>query len=150
MISFLTSLILSLFKDKTKFDYLRISWKSGKSVPRNYPNESQIAFCGPLFRTLHKTSMPKPVKSLWYIKCYNPSSPRPIKSPSNSTRYKCQMTYSLFRRPRWWTILLFTSFSKTTNPRTNYRDLNTENTRETFQQSGKQFYKSHESQVSEL
>ena len=31
-----------------------------------------------------KTSMSNPVKSLGYIKCYSLSSPRPIKSPSNS------------------------------------------------------------------
>ena len=37
-----------------------------------------------------KTSMPNPVKSLRYIKCYSSSTPRPVKSPSNSIRYNCE------------------------------------------------------------
>ena len=31
--------------------------------------------------------MPNSVKSLGYIKCYSLSSPRPVKSPSNSIRH---------------------------------------------------------------
>ena len=64
-----------------------------------------------------KTSIPNPVKSLKYIKWYSSSSPRLIKSPSNSTRYNCQKIWSWSRRPK--TILetrknlLLTSFSKT-------------------------------------
>ena len=37
-----------------------------------------------------KTSIPSPVESLEYIKCYSSSSPRPIKNPSNSIIYNCQ------------------------------------------------------------
>ena len=33
-----------------------------------------------------KTSMPNPIKSLGYTKCYSLSSPRPVKSPSNSIK----------------------------------------------------------------
>ena len=35
-------------------------------------------------------SMPNPVKSLGYIKYHNLSSPRSVKSPSNSIRYNCE------------------------------------------------------------
>ena len=71
-----------------------------------------------------KTRMPSSVENLGYIKCYSLSSPRPIKSPSNSIRHNCQKICSWLRRPktilkirkrphfsRWSTILLFTSFS---------------------------------------
>ena len=47
-----------------------------------------------------KTSIPNPVKSLKCIKCYSSSSPRPIKSPSNSTRYNCQKIWSWSRTPK--------------------------------------------------
>ena len=47
-----------------------------------------------------KTSMPNPVKSLGYIKCYSSSSPRPVKSPSNSIRYNCHKICSWSRRPK--------------------------------------------------
>ena len=73
-----------------------------------------------------KTSMPNSVKSLGCIKCYNSSSAKPIKSPSNFIRYNCQKICSWLResknileirkRPhssRWSTIQLITSFSKT-------------------------------------
>ena len=46
-----------------------------------------------------KTSMSNLVESLWYIKCYCLSSPRPIKSPSNSIRYNCQIC-SWLRTPK--------------------------------------------------
>ena len=75
---------------------------------------------------MKKTSMPNPAKSLGYIKCHSSSSPRPVKSSSNSIRYNCDKICSWSRRPktmleirkktyfsRWSTILLFTSFSKT-------------------------------------
>ena len=44
--------------------------------------------------------MPNPVKSLGYIKCYSSSSPRPVKSPSNSIRYNCKKICSGSRRPK--------------------------------------------------
>ena len=47
-----------------------------------------------------KTSMPNPVKSLGYIKCHSSSSPRPVKSPSNSIRYNCDKISSWSRRPK--------------------------------------------------
>ena len=47
-----------------------------------------------------KTSMPHPVKSLGYIKCHSSSSPRPVKSPSNSIRYNCEKICSWSRRPK--------------------------------------------------
>ena len=72
---------------------------------------------------MKKTSMPKPVKSLGYIKCYSCGSPRPVKSPSNSIRYNCQKICSWLKRPktileikkrahfsRWSTFVLFTSW----------------------------------------
>ena len=45
-------------------------------------------------------SMPNPVKSLGYIKCHNLSSPRPVKSSSNSIRYNCEKISSWSRRPK--------------------------------------------------
>ena len=47
-----------------------------------------------------KTNMLNPVKSLAYIKCYNSSSPRPVKSPSNSISYNCEKICSWSRRPK--------------------------------------------------
>ena len=53
--------------------------------------------------------MPSPVKSFGYIKCYSSSSPRPIKSPSNSTRYNYQkITISQGDQRGWLTIFLKT------------------------------------------
>ena len=53
-----------------------------------------------------KTSMLNPVKSLGYIKHYSSSSPRPVKSHSNSIRYNCQKICSwsrilTSRKPYW-------------------------------------------------
>ena len=48
---------------------------------------------------LKKTSLPNPVKSVEYIKCYSSSSPRPIESPSNSIRCNSQIICSWSRRP---------------------------------------------------
>ena len=48
-----------------------------------------------------KTSMTNPVKSLGCIKCYSSSSPRPVKSPSNSMRYNCKKIRC------WSSILLY-------------------------------------------
>ena len=47
-----------------------------------------------------KTSMSNPVKSLGYIKCHSLSSPRLVKSPSNSVRYNCEKIYNWSRRPK--------------------------------------------------
>ena len=49
---------------------------------------------------MKKTSMSNPVKSLGYIKCYSSSSPRPVKTSSNSIRYNCQKICSCSRRPK--------------------------------------------------
>ena len=45
-----------------------------------------------------KTSMPNPVKSLGYIKCYSSSSPKPFQSPSIFIRYNCKKIWSWSRR----------------------------------------------------
>ena len=54
---------------------------------------------------MKKASMSKPVKSLGYIKCHSSSSPRSVKSPTNSIRYNCEKICSWSRRP---TCLNFT------------------------------------------
>ena len=72
-----------------------------------------------------KANMPNSIEYLGYIKYYSSSSPRSVKSPSNSVRYNCKKICGWLRRPktileirkkthfsRWSTILLFTSFSK--------------------------------------
>ena len=51
-------------------------------------------------RFVKNTSMPNLVKSLGNIKCYSSSSPRPVKSPSISTRYNCLKICNWFRRPK--------------------------------------------------
>ena len=52
-----------------------------------------------------KTSMPNPVKSLGYIKCYSSSSPRPVKSHINFIRYKFQKIWSWLRRAKvYWKL----------------------------------------------
>ena len=48
---------------------------------------------------MKKTSMPNPVKSLRYIKRYDLSILRPVKSLSNSMRYSCQIICRWSRRP---------------------------------------------------
>ena len=73
-----------------------------------------------------KKSMPNPVKSLRYMKCYSPRSPRTIKRPSNLSdtiakrskvdREDLKPYWKSEKRPyfsRRSTILLFTSFSAT-------------------------------------
>ena len=40
------------------------------------------------------------VKSFGYIKCYSSSSPRPVKSPTNSIWHNCQKIYSWLRKPK--------------------------------------------------
>ena len=45
-----------------------------------------------------KTRMPNPVISLGYINCYSSSSPRPVRTPSNSIGSNCQKICSLSRR----------------------------------------------------
>ena len=47
-----------------------------------------------------KSSMPNPVKSLGYIKCYRSNSHRSIKSNSNFIKYNCQKICSWSRRPK--------------------------------------------------
>ena len=47
-----------------------------------------------------KTSMPNPVKSLGYIKCYSLSDPRSAKSPSNPIRYNCKKICRWSPRPK--------------------------------------------------
>ena len=42
------------------------------------------------------TSMPNPVKSLGYIKCYSSTSPKPVKSPSNSITYNYKKICKFF------------------------------------------------------
>ena len=46
------------------------------------------------------TSMPNSVESLEYIKCYSSSSPRHVKSTSNSTRYNCTKICSWLKRSK--------------------------------------------------
>ena len=110
--------------------------------------------------------MSNPVRSLGYIKCYSSSSPRPVKSSSNSIRYNCQKICSWSRRPKtilkdWksekrphfsrWSMILFNKFfknftnhrKKTNGPvvfscRPFPKILKYRTTDETFQQSGKQ------------
>ena len=78
-----------------------------------------------IIKFVKNTSMPNLVKSLGYIKHYSSSNPRPVKSPSSSTRYYCQNICSwseelkLYWRSeksshfsRWSTTLSFTSFWK--------------------------------------
>ena len=49
---------------------------------------------------VNKTSLPNPVESLGYIKCYSLSSFRPIKSSNNSIRCNCQKICNWSRRPK--------------------------------------------------
>ena len=60
--------------------------------------------------------LPEKAKSLGYIKYYSSSSPRTVKSPSNSFRNNCEKICSWSGKrlhfSTWSTILLFTSFSK--------------------------------------
>ena len=72
-------------------------------------------------RFAKKASMTNPFKSLGYIKCYSSSSPRPVKSPSNSIRYNCHKISWEDLKPYWKSRKkvislgdqLFASFSKT-------------------------------------
>ena len=50
-------------------------------------------------KSVKKTSILKPVKSLGCIKCHSSSSSRPNKSLTNSIRYSYQKICSLWRRP---------------------------------------------------
>ena len=47
-----------------------------------------------------KTSMPNPLKSLESFKFHKSRSPRPVKNPSNSTRYNCENMCSWLERPK--------------------------------------------------
>ena len=108
---------------------------------------------------MKKTSISNPVKSLGYIKCYSSSSPRPVKSPSNSIRYNGKKVCSSSRRPKTilksekgphfsrWLTIRFPKTLVTTEKRLTGRwfiaedlspsFLNTGTTNETFQLSGK-------------
>ena len=128
-------------------------------------NNSEYLTCNSIrLKFAKKNCIPKPVKSLAYIKCHSSSSPRLVKSSSNAIRHNCQKMYSWSRRPktilaikkrsyffRWSTILIFTSFSKTSLTMKRRLTgkwflvvdlfqtfLNTGATNETFQQSRKQ------------
>ena len=69
-----------------------------------------------------KTSMPSPVESFEYIKCYSSSGTSPIKNPSNTTKYNCQKICSWTRTPTTileirketphYEVIKFTSFHK--------------------------------------
>ena len=48
-----------------------------------------------------KKKTKRPVKSFQYIKCYSSSSPRPIKSPSNSIRYTTVQSFLLLFLFNW-------------------------------------------------
>ena len=50
--------------------------------------------------SLKKTSMSKLVKSIGYIKCYNSSNSKPVKSLSNSIGFNYQTICSWLRRPK--------------------------------------------------
>ena len=76
-----TQSCLSLRKDKT-WPNIYLTWNSIK------------------LKFVKKTSMPNSIESLGYIKCYSSSSPRPVKSPSNSIRYNCRKICSWSRRPK--------------------------------------------------
>ena len=54
----------------------------------------------PCLEFVKNSSIPNRVESLAYSKCYSSSSPRPVKSPSNSIRYNCEKICSWSRRPK--------------------------------------------------
>ena len=74
---------------------LKLSITEKRRNKVKYVNWSSI-----MLKFVKKTSMQNPVKSLGYIKCYSLSSPRPVKSPSNSISYNCQRICSWSRRPK--------------------------------------------------
>ena len=53
-----------------------------------------------ILRFVKKTIMPNPVKSLAYVNSYSSSSPRTVKSPSNSIRYNCRKICRWSRKPK--------------------------------------------------
>ena len=56
---------------------------SKSSITEKRRNEAKYLTWNSIrLKSVKKTSMPNPVKSLGYIKCYSSSSPRPVKSPS--------------------------------------------------------------------
>ena len=77
----------------------------------------------PWLKFVKKTSMPNPVKSLGYIKCYNSSSPRPVKSPSNSIRYNYEKICSWSRRPKTYEKLFANSKSFSSESMTNHETI---------------------------
>ena len=65
-----------------------------------WKNKNLMKIVDTSFKFRKKTSMPNPAKSLDYIKCYSSSSPRPVKSPSNSIRNNSKKICSWSRRPK--------------------------------------------------
>ena len=49
---------------------------------------------------MKKTGSTNSVENLGYIRCYSSSSPRPVKSLSNSVTHNCQKICSWSRRPK--------------------------------------------------
>ena len=86
---------------------------------------------------MKKTSMPNLVKSPGSVKCYRSSSPRPVKSPSNSIKYNCPKICSWSRRSK--TILEIRKKAAFLYMINNY----TGTTNDTFQKSGEQDFFRH-------
>ena len=63
-------------------------------------NQANYLIWNSILKFVKKTSMLNPVKSFGYIKWYSSSSPRPVKSPSNSIRRSCQKICSWLRSPK--------------------------------------------------
>ena len=128
---------------------LAIQNYSKSSITQKRENKTKYLTWNSIRLKFVKTSMPNPVESLGYIKCYSSSSPRPVKCPSNSIRYNYKKIWSWLRRPktilnsekwqqfsRWSIILLFTSFSNnlpTERRLTDSTFLNTGTTDETLE-----------------
>ena len=74
-------------------NFLEISHPGPLKVVYQTWNSARLKF-------VKKTSMSNPVKSLGNIKCYNLSSSRPVKSPSNSIRHHSEKICSWLRRPK--------------------------------------------------
>ena len=68
---------------------------------------------------VQKTSMPNPVESFGYIKCYCSIRPRPVESPGNSIRYNCQKICSwskeILERSKFCSNMLKPSHKKIQN-----------------------------------
>ena len=72
-------------------DFLSRTYWSRLLWPNIWPDKARyLNWSSIRLKFVKKTSMSNPVKSLGYIKCYSLSSPRPVKSHSNSIKYNCQ------------------------------------------------------------